>query len=264
MKLEQGTPEWHEWRKTVRGASEAMAVLGVSKFMPHNMRELAEVKLGIRSVYYNNAMRDGNKYEERARELASAEFFLDFQPECFQLGNLGASLDGIYLAVIIEIKVSALPLDELVAYYMPQIQQQLLVSNAQVAHMVAYRKETDTIEVSMGIYPDKELQRKIVEAWDEFDTFLANYKPQEVNPLAMEYYDITLAINELETQREAIKTQLLEQGEYKDDYVSVYKSKGRQTIDYKKAIADINPEFDLTPYTKVGADSWSVRVANIK
>ena len=265
MKVEliQGSKEWLEFRSNRFGASEVNSMLERSQFTPKNKKELAEVKLGHRKVFYNNAMRDGNNFEDRAREIACSELGDVFMPDVFVYdGNekIIASLDGINFEgdTLIEIKVSNKDINELREYYYYQIQQQLLCSGAKWAYLVVYDKHSDTIEVSQEIKPDLEAFNIIVKGWEEFEGYLNNFQVTPFNPLSLEYFEICKQIADLEAQKELLKNELIKVEDYQDDFITVYKTKGRETIDYKKLIDDL--KVDTTPYKKVGADGIQIRI----
>ena len=262
--IEQGSELWHEMRATRLGASEVSAALGMSQFMPKNMRELVEVKKGIRKVYCNSAMQLGNKKEARARELAEVALDDVFEPQTFYNDELIASLDGLNFdgTVGIEIKTSDKSIDELSTQYYWQIQQQLFLSGAKKIYLVAYRAETDAIEISEPhtLKPDtKEILERVAK---EFQEAMANYQPTKIDPKAERYFELAMQKAEIEIEMEMLKSELIESYKegYEDDRLTVYKIKPRQTVDYKKAVVDNLPELDLTEYTKTGQESYGIKI----
>ena len=268
--IEQGTPEWHEFRASHYGASEAGAVLGVSPFFPHTPEELKAVKEGILPPpYYSQAMRDGHIYEEVARVKAGETLLDVFSPVVCSRGVLSASLDGVNIGwdSIIEIKVSNKSLDELEEIYTPQITQQLFVSGIRTAFLVAYRKEKDDVDIRRIKYDD-DLMKKIIEAWENFP----NVEPappreeeredEEWISLARELKLIKEKMDALKEEEKEIRARLITLADGKTAKgagVTVYPVKPRVSIDYKRLIKDKQIEIS-DDYKKSGAVSWAVRV----
>jgi len=136
---EQGTDEWLAWRKSGIGASEIAAVIGISPFK--TAHGLWQEKTGaVEGFKGNAATQRGSDLEEVARvayevgrtDVNTANTCLTHDSYTF----IKASLDGwIDDEIIIEIKC---PLaknyeamkEEIPAYYIAQMQQQMLVSGA--------------------------------------------------------------------------------------------------------------------------------------
>jgi putative phage-type endonuclease len=268
--IEQSSPEWHEFRASHYGASEAGAVLGVSPFFPHTPEELKAVKMGILPPpYYSQAMRDGHIYEEVARVKAGETLLDFFSPVVCSRGLLSASLDGINIGwdSIIEIKVSNKSMDELEEIYKPQITQQLFVSGAKTAFLVAYRKERDDIDIRRIEY-DADLMKQIIEAWENFP----NVEPAPPREEEREDEEWISLARELKSTKEKIDALKKEEKEIRDKLitladgktakgagVTVYPIKPRVSIDYKRLIKHKQIEID-DDYKKVGEISWGVRV----
>ena len=108
LDIQQRTPEWHEWRRRVIGASEVGALLGRSPWL--TPRELWEVKTGRREVAETAAMARGRDLEEAARFAAEVEIGCDLVPgECIEQPELrlGASLDARAPGAVVELKCPA-------------------------------------------------------------------------------------------------------------------------------------------------------------
>ena len=102
IKLTQGSPEWLEWRRSHRMASETPALLGLSPYQSIN--DVRKAKRG-QNAYVTDAMRQGNDQEPLARMWFS-DRYEPMRPAVFEDGDYGASLDGITmdLDAILEIK----------------------------------------------------------------------------------------------------------------------------------------------------------------
>ena len=104
VRLVQGSPEWHEHRRTHRNASETPIVLGVSPWQtPY---QLWQQKLGRTAPEVTAAMLHGTQLEPAARAAYERQTGLVMQPLVMVDGEYSASLDGLTLAGdrIVEIK----------------------------------------------------------------------------------------------------------------------------------------------------------------
>jgi putative phage-type endonuclease len=154
--LQQGTPEWHLHRSQFNNASEAAAVLGISPWFPKTPRQLAEVKLGLKTVHMNAAMSRGVQFEDAARKNACDTLGIDFEPGVFVRGDFSASLDGISPdgKTLLEIKIPAKGQQSdlwkhvqsgegVPAYYMAQLAHQMHCCDAEKAVFWVYDPGAD-------------------------------------------------------------------------------------------------------------------------
>src|SRR5690606_14345040 len=95
LRLEQGTSEWLEYRRTRGTASETAALMSCAPWFPRTPYELWTVKTGRAKVPENPAMRRGAALERQARELAEQVLGEPFMPHVFERDRMIASLDGI-------------------------------------------------------------------------------------------------------------------------------------------------------------------------
>ena len=71
--LEQGSLEWHAWRRGVIGASDAATIMGENPWA--SAQRLLEEKLGLHRAFGGNAAtREGHKLEEFAREALEKKY----------------------------------------------------------------------------------------------------------------------------------------------------------------------------------------------
>lgn len=276
---EQLSDEWHELRaKYPRTASRTSTVMGCSPFS--NWEKLAqEIKFGIKP-FYNKAMQLGNELEDMVREKANDILGDVFEPQVGVNAELLASLDGINFDgdTIIEIKVSkhtynAVKSGEIPEYYKWQMYHQMNVFEAKKALLVAYNPETEDIAISDPLVDDANTFFQIINKWEEFEKFMETYElPEETvredtewEMVASRLVEINQRKKELEAEEKEYKTALLSMAngiKSKGFGVSVYPVKGRETIDYKKAIASEKIDIDLDKYKKQGKESWAVKVAS--
>lgn len=191
--LIQGTKEWLEFRASHNTASEAPAMMGESTYQTRN--ELLKAKAtGITPDIDEATQRrfnDGHHFEELARPLAEQIVGEELYPVVGSKGDLSASFDGITLLgdVIWEHKTLNNTLRncrdngaELPLMYQIQIEQQLMVSGATKALFTASKFNDDGSlaepQLITWYEPNKDLAAKIVAGWAQFESDLANYKPE--------------------------------------------------------------------------------------
>lgn len=184
-KLKQGTEEWHEHRKLFRNASESPIVMGLSPWMtPY---QLWKIKTGRAAPQEATApMKYGTEMEPFARAAYEEKTCLVMQPLVMTSGDYSASLDGITLDgdLIVEIKCpykgksselwQAVEIGEVPEMYRIQIQHQLLVSGAKLAHLFVFDGDDGIL---LTIAPDQVAQQRIKNAWDDFVNYVATYTP---------------------------------------------------------------------------------------
>lgn len=146
VNLMQGSPEWHAHRANHFNASDAPAMMGVSKYTTRDelLHKMAtgltkEVDAATQKRYD-----DGHKFEALARPLAEKFIGDDLSPTVGSEGKLSASFDGITFddSIIFEHKTLNDELRdvfhnkdsdtvELPLMYRVQMEQQLLISGAE-------------------------------------------------------------------------------------------------------------------------------------
>ncbi len=170
--IEQGTPEWHEWRKGVIGASEAVIVMGENRWK--GRQQLVDEKLGRCEPFSGNAAtREGNALEQPAREALEKKFGQSLFATIVQDATepfLAASLDAINKPnnQIFEIKCGFRTYEmiesykEVPNYYIAQVQHMLMVTQMESLQFAAYRpsKPLITFEVFRNEVYIRELRRK--------------------------------------------------------------------------------------------------------
>ena len=191
--VSQGSREWLELRRQLRMASETPAVLRVGK----SYQTLSAVRAAKHGVERSKtaAMLQGTEQEKIAR-LHYSQRYGAVRPAFFFSGSYGCSLDGITLdrTRILEIKTpwnivhpwtgrvderwslaangKARPDDY------AQIQHQLMVSRATIAHLWvwnAYAADGRLVVVQ----PDTAYWERICEEWDKFWPSIQSWQPRQ-------------------------------------------------------------------------------------
>ena len=170
--LEQGSSEWHAWRKGVIGASDAPKIMGENPWGSRS--SLMDEKLGlVREFQGNSKTREGNILEEDARKSLASKFKLKLKPTIVQDSQepfLAASLDGICSDYenLFEIKAGLkayehTKLNKTVPdYYVGQLQHMLMVTEFESLTYAVYRPDKPllTIEIYRNESYIKRLRKK--------------------------------------------------------------------------------------------------------
>jgi predicted phage-related endonuclease len=192
----QGSDAWHEFRFNHHGASEAAAMLNLSKTVQRN--ELLRLKkTGTKkefSDYVQKFILDyGHKVEALARPIIEKQIGEELYPVTVSDGYLSCSCDGISMKgeVVWEHKqfsqslFTSISNGELPEDHWPQCQQVLMITGAKKL-IFTVSDGTEENMVSMDVYPDQEKFNKIIAGWAQFDKDVVEYVPVEFSekPLA--------------------------------------------------------------------------------
>ncbi len=190
--LVQGTAAWHQFRLEHHGASEAAAMLGISKTVTRT--ELMAAKAtGLAkefSEFVQTRILDrGHEYEALARPIVEEMLGEDLFPATYSFGKLSASCDGLTIdgSTAFEHKqwetqlAAAVARGELPEEHQPQCQQVLYVTGADRL-IFAVSDGTKDNFVSMEVLPDHAWVARIVAGWKLFDDEIGKYEHVEVLP----------------------------------------------------------------------------------
>lgn len=188
--LQQGTDAWHQFRFEHDGASEAAAMLGLSRTVKRN--ELLRMKkTGIAKDFSDwvqeNVLDYGHQVEALARPIIEEIFGVKLYPVTYSKGQLSASCDGMDMAdelamehkqwneaLAARVRNGTVPLE-----HMPQCQQVLLVTEAEQLVFVVSDGTREKM-VYCIVRPDPEWFERIRAGWAQFHKDLADYVPTEV------------------------------------------------------------------------------------
>jgi putative phage-type endonuclease len=193
--LIQGSAEWHDFRATHFGASEAAAMLGVSKNVTRN--ELLRVRstgipTDISEFVQTRIFEHGHRVEELARPLVEEMIGEELYPVVMSYGKLSASCDGLTLEgkIAFEHKqwnqklADSLQDGILPDEHRPQAQQILAVTGAERCYFVCSDGTEDNFAYLI-VTPDLAMFDRLASGWAQFEKDLAAYTPQEVAPAAV-------------------------------------------------------------------------------
>lgn len=183
--LLQGSDDWHAFRFDHHGASEAAAMLGLSKKVTRS--ELVRMKAtGLAKEFSDwvqeNILDYGHEVEALARPFAEKIIGDDLYPATLSLGRESASCDGLNMAETIGFEhkqwnaelAASVRAEVLPEEHQPQVQQQLMVTGAE-KWLFMTSDGTDENMVWMWVYPDAAWFERIVAGWEQFDVDVANY-----------------------------------------------------------------------------------------
>lgn len=152
--LEQGSPEWLEWRSMGIGASDAPAIMGEN---PWKTRlQLLIEKVEGRSTQTTPAMERGTMLEPEARARYEQLYDVDVDPICLQSRELPwfrASLDGLSAdgRRVIEIKCGegvyrrTAESGQVPRYYYGQLQHILAITGLQQIDFFCYLPDREEL-----------------------------------------------------------------------------------------------------------------------
>jgi predicted phage-related endonuclease len=185
--LLQGSDAWHQFRLDHFGASEAAAMLGLSKKVTRS--ELLRMKhTGLAREFSDwvqkNILDHGHEVEALARPHVEALISDDLYPVTCSNGKLSASCDGLTLgqelawehkqwaeALAAQVAAGVVPEE-----HMPQCQQVLLVTGAQKVLFVVSDGTPERM-VHTEVLPDPAWFERLRTGWAQFERDLAEYVP---------------------------------------------------------------------------------------
>ncbi len=186
--LKQGSPEWHDFRAKHFGASEAAAMIGLSKYTTR--AELLQQKHTGIAKEHNGATEAvfarGHETEALCRPIIEARIGEPLSPVTLSLGRLSCSCDGLNFDGDIawehkqynEALFASVSRGELPEEHQPQCQQILLITGAEKL-IFTCSDGTPGREVSMNVLPDPAWFERISRGWEQFAIDLQNYQHTE-------------------------------------------------------------------------------------
>jgi len=286
IKLDQGSPEWHEYRSMHIGASDAPIIMGVSPW--RNVKQLYNEKLGLQNIRSTPAMQRGIDLEAKARECFQVECGFSIRPAVIESKInpwMCASLDGISkCGQIVEIKCPGKKDHDLALrgqipdYYYPQLQHQMYVAGVQFAWYYSFdgfmgvaikcernaqyieqmiKTEKDFYDSLMSFEEPKSNEEEFVELDNpSFQTLAEKYKRECLQ--AKEYEEaLALKLAEIQGTKDLILA-ICQGKNVRGHGIKVRQCSRKGTIDYTKV-----PELqgvDLEKYRKEASVSWKVEI----
>lgn len=282
--LEQGSPEWHEYRRAGIGASEAASILGVSKWC--TPWQLYMRKLGLIPDQADNyAMSEGRRLEPKILESFNGSWGINMIPvviQNFKNSWMFASLDGWdeESRIAVEIKTvgkedHAYALEGCVPdHYFPQVQHQLAVLGEDVKLFYISQCKDHPKTVHFEVKRDDEYIKAMIDKETRFMEYMKMLIPPElcdrdyVQNNTREWQFATRYYNnckrELEEAEDALRTsrdeviRLAGDRNCKGSGFRVTKSIRKGQIDYLEWINDQSIQVDWDKYRKPPITTWRV------
>ncbi len=286
--IEQRTPEWFAVRKGRITGSVVGAILGLSPFMKSAdvMRKMVRDYHDAESEFTGNAATEYGTFHEK---IAKMDFEMEHDKEVQEVGFytfqdwLGASPDGLIGDDgLIEIKCPYGQRDKnppvfknikQQMHYYAQIQVQLFVTQRTVCAFYQWSPHGSTLE-HIPLNP-KWLEKNLPMLKLFYEAFLEEREfpraqkylddnHQQVNYLddyVAEYISLKDKIDELEVKRKELLNTIVSACGDKDSIINGHKlTKVTRTgsVSYAKAIKDLCPDADLTPYTGQPTEFWKL------
>jgi len=193
--LIQGSPEWLAYRFEHYNASEAAAMLGISKTTTRTeLMHMMHTGLGkeFSDWVQRNVLDYGHEVEAKVRPLVEALIGDDLYPVTCSEGKLSASLDGLTMdgEIAFECKqwnaeiAQQVAAGEMPEQHMPQCQQIMMITGAKKVVFAVGDGTRENLMV-LEVFPDEAWFKRIMQGWTQFAIDLAAYAPAvtEVKPV---------------------------------------------------------------------------------
>ena len=249
--FEQGSPEWLEWRGSLRTASETPTVMNLNPYQSQNA--LRKQKAEQKPTFVNEAMVRGSNMEPIARAAVGEELGIHLEPRCYEMGLFGASLDAFGelegVKVIVEIKCPSSPssaywsdLDEKHPAFW-QLVHQKLCSGAERTFLYTYDEGRTRLQ-ECHITEDHFTQ--LIEAWNKFESERVD---EAFEKIATEYKSLKRIEKQIKDELDEIGKTLKDQGECFGFGVTIKTVQKKGSLNLKK-LEEENPNLykQLEPY----------------
>lgn len=191
LDIEQGTPEWHQYRAGGINGTESAAIMGMDPYA--SVMDLWKIKLGIQETEKQNAeMFHGKLHEDEARDWFVKRYGITMKPSCVHHKDysfIKASLDGISSdgKFLLEIKCPAFygsfvkHQKSVLPYYYAQIQHQSLITGAEKIYFLSYfRQGKSFVDVCVWeIFQNAEFQEEMLRREILFNDLLEKQIPPD-------------------------------------------------------------------------------------
>lgn len=280
LEIIQGTPEWHEWRKTIVGASESAAILGLDPW--NTAHEKWKEKLGLKDPEPpTERMLRGIELEPKARECYEKMTGIKMTPVVLQsmiYPWMGASLDGISSDRSRGVEIKCLSEKghamakngEIPRNYYVQVQNLMALTGLCSWDYFSFDGEDEGIIIECT--RNNSFIKTIIEKTKEFHGWVENFcsPPQKYierddrqwTTLAQKYVDVTSQIKWLEAQEEGLRQELIKLSggsNTKGGGIKIAKEVRRGSVEYKNipTIKEMKKS-DLELYRKKPTEYWKI------
>lgn len=272
--LEQGSPQWREFRKGKIGASQVGAIMGLNPYCT-KLQAWEDILLG-KEKEDNENMARGRRLEPIAREWFNVQHGNDqFSPIVAQSKkhpDLIASLDGWNGKEVLEIKCPRKFSEVIVESYYAQMQHQLFITGANLCWYLEY---VDGVGIVSKVHRNALFIEKMVQQELAFLKSITDFRPplpsekdwvieQDDAKISKSYRfrEVTNLIIEMEIERERLRAELIEDCDHpriKCGEINIQKVITQGRIDYEQIVKDHNIT-DIEKYRRSSKTSWRITV----
>jgi putative phage-type endonuclease len=228
MHMTQQTQEWHNLRRSMIGASDAPAIMGISPWKTEYQLWLE--KLGLYEQESTWYMKRGLDKEEEARQAFKKETGIKVFPDVVFSKDyqwMMASLDGIDLTKqhVLEIKCAGkedheCAMDgEVPKHYYPQLQHQMIVCNVNKMFYFSYSNNSQKV---LEVYRDNNYNVSLIENEKNFMKCLDELIPPKLsnkdfvkknddlwNQTAKQWLDVNQQLKLIEKKEKELRDNLI-------------------------------------------------------
>ena len=267
----QNTAPWENWRNDffLRFASEASTVLDYYFEMSVNpyttAGDLWQIKQGLKKVTKTPAMEHGSNTEPVARARVAKDLKVELEPECWQYGAYGASLDAITEDGSIKVEIKC-PFSEnssiwkkaqkgdIVPYVFWQLVHQQYVRPTSKTYLFVYYDDAKYKLIDATDLITQDHIKQLLDAWDDFykNPPLIERDDEVIKTLVMQHRDILAQEALIKTKKAELEKAIA--AECQTDTIAfgsrIVTQSRKGAIDYK-SIKELEP-LDLEAYRKPG------------
>ena len=267
----QNTAPWENWRNDffLRFASEASTVLDYYFEMSVNpyttAGDLWQIKQGLKTVTKTPAMEHGSNTEPVARAKVSKDLNVELEPQCWQYGAYGASLDAITADGSIKVEIKCpfsenssiwkkAQKDKIEPYVFWQLVHQQYVRPTTKTYLFVYYDDAKYKLIDATNLITQDHIKELLDALDDFykNPPLIERDDEVIKTLVMQHRQILEQEEQLKAQRADIEKQL--KAECQTDTIAfgsrIVTQSRKGAIDYK-SIKELEP-LNLEAYRKPG------------
>ena len=261
----QNTAPWENWRDDfyLRFASEASTVMSVNPYTTAG--DLWQIKQGLKTVTKTPAMEHGSNTEPVARAKVSKDLNVELEPQCWQYGAYGASLDAITAdgSIKVEIKCTfsenssiwkKAQKDKIEPYVFWQLVHQQYVRPTTKTYLFVYYDDAKYKLIDATNLITQDHIKELLDAWDDFykNPPLIERDDEVIKTLVMQHRDILAQEALIKTKKAELEKAIA--AECQTDTIAfgskIVTQSRKGAIDYK-SIKELEP-LNLEAYRKPG------------
>ena len=261
----QNTAPWENWRDDfyLRFASEASTVMSVNPYTTAG--DLWQIKQGLKKVTKTPAMEHGSNTEPVARAKVSKDLNVELEPQCWQYGAYGASLDAITADGSIKVEIKCpfsenssiwkkAQKDKIEPYVFWQLVHQQYVRPTTKTYLFVYYDDAKYKLIDATNLITQDHIKELLDAWDDFykNPPLIERDDEVIKTLVMQHRDILAQEALIKTKKAELEKAIA--AECQTDTIAfgskIVTQSRKGAIDYK-SIKELEP-LNLEAYRKPG------------